>query len=39
VLLKVSAQPGFKRARDFWIGRCALKKKENIERGDDLIVF
>jgi hypothetical protein len=24
-----------KRGRDFWIGRCALKKRENMESGSD----
>jgi len=28
-----------KRGRDFRIGRCGLKKSENIERGSDEIVF
>jgi hypothetical protein len=28
-----------KRGRDFWIGRCALKKRENMERGLDETVF
>ena len=27
------------RSRDFWIGRCALKKKESLEKGVDDIVF
>jgi hypothetical protein len=28
-----------KRGRDFWIGRCALKKRENMERGSNETVF